>query len=73
MKRYFFIFFGLYIVILLCTIFSYKITGGRFKEINPIEWEIVFSDFKNKIIVESLVGSIVAFAGLLYIERQNHK
>lgn len=71
MKKFIIYFFLLFASHITTYTFIIKITGGRFKEINPISWSKVFDHYLEEIILFSFFSSILMLLGYIYINHNN--
>lgn len=68
MKKYLLTFSKFLISMILAITLLVKVTGNKFKTINPIPWKEVFNDYMTDIMIKSLILSVVFFIVYLFIE-----
>lgn len=62
----------LFATIVGCTI-MFKMSGDKFKEINPIPWNKVWQFYFWDIIIVSFISSVIIFMGYLYFTKTKKK
>ena len=71
MKRYVLLYIRLLFVVIILVTVLIKLTGNRFKEINPISWKTLIEFHLFDIVIMSVFISIGGFVGCLYVKKKS--
>ncbi len=71
MKRYVLLYIRLLFVVIILVTVLIKLTGNRFKEINPISWKTLIEFHLFDIVIMSVFISIGLFGGCLHVKKKS--